>query len=76
MQRRLTERMREIEMDEKDRNKELEELEELKTKVFSGEFDNPKLEFERVRNFFNKLFFIPSNLTKKTYFLISVKERT
>lgn len=49
MQRRLTERMREIEMDEKDRNKELEELEELKTKVFSGEYDNPKLEFERVR---------------------------
>lgn len=49
MQRRLTERMREIEMDEKDRNKELEELEELKTKVFSGEFANPKLEFERVK---------------------------
>lgn len=57
MQRRLTERMRETEMDEKDRNKELEELEELKTKVFSGEFDNPKLEFERVRN--SSIIFIP-----------------
>lgn len=50
MQRRLNERVREIETDEKDRNKELEELEELKTKVFSGEYENPKLEFERVRN--------------------------
>lgn len=49
LQRRLTERLREADLDAKDRNKEHEELEELKNKIFSGEYDNPTQEFERLK---------------------------
>jgi RNA-binding protein 25 len=48
LQRRLSERVREADFDAKDRNKEQEELDELKNKIFSGEFENPTQEFERV----------------------------
>lgn len=48
LQRRLAERVREADLDSKDRNKEQEELDELKNKIFSGEYDNPTLEFEKV----------------------------
>lgn len=48
MQRRLAERVREADLDAKDRNKEQEELDELKSKIFGGEFENPNQEFERV----------------------------
>lgn len=41
--------MREADLDAKDRNKEQEELEELKNKIFSGEYDNPTQEFERLK---------------------------
>lgn len=49
LQRRLAERVREADQDAKDRNKEQEELEDLKAKVFSGEFENPTQEFERLK---------------------------
>lgn len=49
LQRRLTERLREADSDAKDRNREHEELEELKNKIFSGEYDNPTQEFERLK---------------------------
>lgn len=48
MARRLAERSREQENDNKDRIKEKEELEELRNKIFSGEYENPTQEFERV----------------------------
>lgn len=47
LQRRLSERLREADADAKDRAKEQDELEELKTKIFTGEFSNPAEEFER-----------------------------
>ncbi|XP_037049095.1 RNA-binding protein 25 isoform X2 [Bradysia coprophila] len=49
LQRRLAERVREADLDAKDRNKEQEELEDLKAKIFSGEFENPTQEFERLK---------------------------
>lgn len=49
LQRRLSERVREADADSKDRNKEQEELDELKNKIFSGEYDNPTLEFEKAK---------------------------
>lgn len=50
LQRRIGERVREADMDLKDRQKEIQELEELRNKVFaSGTHDDPNLEFERVR---------------------------
>lgn len=49
LQRRLAERVREADLDAKDRDKEQEELDELKHKIFSGEFANPTLEFERLK---------------------------
>ncbi|KFB53645.1 AGAP004546-PA-like protein [Anopheles sinensis] len=49
LQRRLAERVREADADSKDRNKEQEELDELKNKIFSGEYDNPTLEFEKAK---------------------------
>lgn len=49
LQRRLAERVREADLDGKDRNKEQEELEELKNKIFSGDYDNPTQEFERLK---------------------------
>lgn len=52
LQRRLAERVREADQDSKDRNKEQEELDELKNKIFAGEYDNPTLEFEKVPSFF------------------------
>lgn len=56
MQRRLAERVREADLDAKDRNKEQEELEELKNKIFSGEFENPSQEYERARKEHEKLY--------------------
>lgn len=52
MQRRLAERVREADLDSKDRNKEQEELDELKNKIFAGEYDNPTAEFEKVGRLF------------------------
>ncbi|GLV45567.1 uncharacterized protein CBL_02587 [Carabus blaptoides fortunei] len=49
LQRRLAERVKEAELDSRDRAKEKEELEELKTKVFSGEHEDPTAEFERLK---------------------------
>lgn len=49
LQRRLQERLKEADQDAKDRNKEQEELEELKNKIFNGQFENPTQEFERVK---------------------------
>ena len=48
MARRTTERTRERDADEKDRIKEQEELDELKSKIFNGAFEDPTQEFERV----------------------------
>lgn len=49
LQRRLSERIREADSDSKDRSREQEELEELKNKIFSGEYENPTQEFERLK---------------------------
>lgn len=49
LQRRLADRVREADLDLKDRTKEQEELDELKSKIFSGEYDNPTLEYERLK---------------------------
>lgn len=48
MQRRLAEREIEIGMDNRDRHKEKEELEELKAKIYSGDSNNPDYEFAKV----------------------------
>jgi len=48
LQKRLAEREKEIEQDGRDRQREKEELEELKTKIFSEEHEDPSAEFERV----------------------------
>lgn len=47
LQRRLSDRLREADSDAKDRSREQEELEELKTKIFTGEYADPTQEFER-----------------------------
>lgn len=47
LQRRLSDRLREADADAKDRAREHEELEELKTKIFTGEYVDPTEEFER-----------------------------
>lgn len=47
LQRRLSDRLREADSDAKERVREQEELEELKTKIFTGEFVDPSEEFER-----------------------------
>lgn len=49
LQKRLAERVKEAEADTRDRNKEKEELDELKNKIFSSEHEDPASEFERVR---------------------------
>lgn len=49
LQRRLAERVREADFDGKDRVKENEELDDLKNKIFSGDFENPTEEFERLK---------------------------
>jgi RNA-binding protein 25 len=49
LQRRLAERVKEAELDTRDRQKEKEEIEELKNRIFSGEHEDPSAEFERVR---------------------------
>lgn len=36
-------------MDNRDRQKEKEEIEELKTRIFAGEHDDPNAEFERIK---------------------------
>lgn len=48
--------MREADADSKDREKEADELAELKTKIFSGEFENPSLEYEKARREIDKLY--------------------
>lgn len=48
MQRRLADRVKEAEIDSRDRQKEKEEIEELKNRIFSGEHEDPNAEFERV----------------------------
>ena len=48
MQRRLAEREIEIEMDNRDRQKEREEIEDLKKKIYSGDSSNPDYEFAEV----------------------------
>ncbi|KAI5705533.1 hypothetical protein M8J75_016101 [Diaphorina citri] len=48
MQRRLDERIKEMESDAKDRQKEKEELEELRAKIFSSQNKNPDEEFRKV----------------------------
>lgn len=48
LEKRLAERMKEVESDNRDRFKENEEIEELKNKIFSGEYEDPSAEFERV----------------------------
>lgn len=45
----MAERVKEAESDGRDRIKEKEEIEELKNKIFSGEFDDPTAEFEKVK---------------------------
>lgn len=52
MQRRLAEREIEIGLDNRDRHKEKEELEELKAKIYSGDSNNPDYEFAKVLCFF------------------------
>lgn len=44
----MAERLKEAEMDNRDRLKEKEEIEELKNRIFSGEHEDPNAEFERV----------------------------
>lgn len=48
LQERLADREAEIEMDNRDRQKEKEELEELKAKIYAGESNNPEVEFAKV----------------------------
>jgi RNA-binding protein 25 len=49
LQRRLAERVKEAELDTRDRQKEKEEIEELKNRIFSGEHEDPSAEFERAK---------------------------
>lgn len=48
MQKRLAKREQEIDSDNRDRQKEKEELEELKAKIYAGESNNPDYEFAKV----------------------------
>lgn len=48
LQKRVSERLKEAEMDSRDRLKEKEEIEELKNRIFSGEHEDPSAEFEKV----------------------------
>uniref|UniRef100_A0A8D8U9P5 Uncharacterized protein n=1 Tax=Cacopsylla melanoneura TaxID=428564 RepID=A0A8D8U9P5_9HEMI len=48
MQRRLDERVKEMESDAKDRQKEKEELEDLRAKIFSSQNKNPDEEYRKV----------------------------
>lgn len=48
MAKRLEEREKEMEIDAKDRQKEKEELAELKAKIFSGNSDDPHADFAKV----------------------------
>lgn len=52
----MAERVREADLDAKDRNKEQEELDELKNKIFSGEFENPTQEYERAKKEHERLY--------------------
>lgn len=56
LQQRLAERVREADADSKDREKEADELAELKNKIFSGEFENPSQEYEKARREIEKLY--------------------
>lgn len=44
----MADRLKEAELDNKDRLKEKEEIEDLKNRIFSGEHDDPNAEFEKV----------------------------
>jgi len=48
--------VREADADSKDREKEADELAELKSKFFTGEYENPSLEFEKARREIEKLY--------------------
>lgn len=68
-QKRVAERLKEAEMDSKDRLKEKEEIEELKNRIFSGDHEDPSAEFEKVGFRFNVSYVIdtfsttlPSNI--------------
>lgn len=52
LQKRVAERLKEAEMDSRDRLKEKEEIEELKNRIFSGDHEDPSAEFEKVIIFF------------------------
>lgn len=56
LQQRLAERVREADADSKDREKEADELAQLKNKIFSGEFENPSQEYEKARREIEKLY--------------------
>lgn len=47
LQRRLSDRLREADADATDRVREQEEMEELRTNIFTGQYKDPTLEFER-----------------------------
>lgn len=51
MQKRVADRLKEAEMDNRDRLKEKEEIEELKNRIFAGEHEDPNAEFEKVSLF-------------------------
>lgn len=48
LQKRVAERLKEAEVDGRDRSKEKEEIEELRNRIFAGEHEDPNAEFERV----------------------------
>lgn len=48
LQKRVAERLKEAEVDNRDRLKEKEEIEELRNRIFAGEHEDPNAEFERV----------------------------
>lgn len=49
LQKRLAERVKEAETDTRDRQKEKEEIEELKNKIYSAGHEDPITLFEKVR---------------------------
>lgn len=48
LQKRLTDRVKEAEADNRDRQKEKEEIDEIRAKVYSAGHEDPGAEFERV----------------------------
>lgn len=50
LQRRVAERLKEAESDTKDRQKEKEEMEELRRRIFAEEHEDPNEAFEKVHS--------------------------